>query len=161
MNRDGTPLLFFFFFYPGWMRLLLTCVPGRLVTSTVITPSVQPPSSLYFHRKGPLLRAELSLKASVVTPDLSCIVFMVHSPSRWVFFVLCKEARTLPWPKGAAGLLKKALGLRKDLLQTSQFIDAIMQGKKERKKKKKKKCTKSVLRQLVPLNLVLHFNLIH
>ena len=56
---------------------------------------------------------------------------MVHSPSRWVFSVLCKQARMLPWPKGAAGLLKKALGLQKDLLQTSQFIDAIMQGKKE------------------------------
>ena len=122
------------------MRLLFTCVPGRLVTSTVITPSVQPPSSLYFHRKGPLLRAELSLKASVVTPDLSCIVFMVHSPSRWVFSVLCKQARMLPWPKGAAGLLKKALGLQKDLLQTSQFIDAIMQGKKEEEEEVYKIC---------------------
>ena len=53
-------------------------------------------------------------------------------------------------------LLKKALGLQKDLLQTSQFINAIMQKKKE--EEEEEKWTKPVLRQLVPLNLVLYFN---
>ena len=71
-------------------------------------------------------------------------------------------ARMLPWPKGTASLLQKALGLQKDLLQTYQFINAIMQKKKEEEeeetKKKKKKWKKTVLRQLVPLNLVLYFN---
>ena len=28
LNRDGT-LFFFFFFYPEWMRLMLTCVLGH------------------------------------------------------------------------------------------------------------------------------------